>query len=134
MSKYNNLCNWQPKNCCLVKPPPPPGPPPVGCNQDVAEVYFTYTSANVFPNWSISNVTINTTTNCGYLDLPSIVIPNTNLTPKIGPLYFKFCTYDIMAKYFSIARPEYFICFNQTITIDKCYMEIPIDQNLNYCK
>ena len=23
MPKYNNLCNWQPKKCCLVKPSPP---------------------------------------------------------------------------------------------------------------
>jgi hypothetical protein len=67
----------------------------------------------------------------------SIGIPYTITNPNqnpftIGPLYLKFDTYPINFRY-ALKTAEGFKCFDQSITIDKCNMEIPIDKNLYDC-
>jgi hypothetical protein len=137
MPKYNNLCNWQPKNHCLVKPPPP-CPTPVGCNKDVAEVYFTITDTNLLTNYNLVNFTINTY-NCGYVNLLDIGIKasplQVNHNPfRIGPLYLKFCDYGINGRYSKKNQGRGDKCFDNVIVkIDQCSMEIPIDQKLYDC-
>jgi len=117
---------------------PPPCPTPVGCNKNVAEVYFTITDQDLLDSYNIANVTINTY-NCGYLNLPVIPIPYTYLNPnqnplKIGPLYLKFCDYTIYGRYTKKNGDQGAKFIQNTIVkIDKCNMEIPIDKNLNDC-
>jgi len=121
----------------LNLPPPPPCPTPVGCNKNVADVYFTITDQDLLDSYNIADVTINTA-NCVYSNLPDIHIPYTDLDPnqnplKIGPLYLKFCDYTINVRYTKKNGEFDTKCFSNKIVIYKCNMEIPIDKNLYEC-
>ncbi len=121
-----------------IPPPCPPCPTPVGCNKDVAEVYFTITNTDLLTNYNLAFLTIKTN-NCGYVNLPNIPISLTfldsNQNPyRIGPLYLKFCDYIIFGRYSKKNGSLGNKCFDSLIVkIDQCSMEIPIDQNLYDC-
>jgi hypothetical protein len=122
-NKATTLCNWQPTRIYKCKPTPCP-PPPIGCNKDVAEIWFTITDQTLLSNYNLAF--------CTLYSIPQIYIGIQILlgqNVKLGPYYSKITQTSVVYRYRYYNKTSGAeILGNGNIIIDKCYIEIPMNK------
>jgi hypothetical protein len=117
-NKATTLCNWQPTRIYKCKPTP------IGCNKDVAEIWFTITDQNLLSNYNLAY--------CILYSIPQIrvLFKRLNGTPeKLGPYYAKITQTSVKYGYrYRNKTTDAEILGGGNIIIDKCYIEIPMDK------
>ena len=99
---------------------PAPCPTPVGCNKDVAEVYFTITDPDLLTNYDNYNLQlIGQFINYG----PYNIINGINI---IGPYFIKINTTYEISCFFVKLNPYSSKRVLFKTTVNKCYMIIDI--------